>query len=101
MELYKQVIVLLLITKRQEQVVAQVNLSELSKAAGGTRSKGEEETEKQKSRRESRSYYCLLPEQVRIQLKMLAAKRGDTIENKVAEALNDLSPNTRNRKLPR
>jgi hypothetical protein len=50
MELYKQVIVLLLITKRQEQVVAQVNLSELSKAAGGTRSKGEEETEKQKSR---------------------------------------------------
>jgi hypothetical protein len=73
--------------------MAQVNLSELSKAAGGTRSNEEpegKEAEKQKSRREAVPITVFQPEQVRIQLKMLAAERGDTIENKVAEALNDL-----------
>jgi hypothetical protein len=75
--------------------MAQVNLSELSKAAGGTRVKSEPEPEsreagKQKSRRAAVPITVFQPEQVRTQLKMLVVEHSDTIENKVAEALNDL-----------
>jgi len=76
--------------------MAQVNLSELSKAAGGTRVKNHHpeperrDAGKQKSRRSAVPITVFQPEQVRTQLKMLVVEQADTIENKVAEALNDL-----------
>ena len=75
----------------------QVNLTELAKASGGTRRRQEPEAPstvenavRQKSRQGRKAITVQQPEEVRRQLKMLALEQGDTLENKVAEALNDL-----------
>lgn len=79
----------------------QVNLAELAKAGGGVRRKSEvpvmetasEELRpatKQKSRDATVPITVQQPATVRTQLKMLALEQGDTLENKVAEAFNDL-----------
>jgi hypothetical protein len=81
----------------------QVNLAELAQAGGGTRRRDVSQTTaaaqpeelaqhhiKQKSRENTVPITVQQPEDVRLQLKMLALEQRDTLENKVAESLNDL-----------
>jgi hypothetical protein len=78
----------------------QVNLADLAKAGGGTRQRQpepqtvaavpQERLVKQKSREATVPITVQQAEEVRTQLKMLALEQGDTLENKVAEAFNDL-----------
>jgi hypothetical protein len=70
--------------------MANFNLEELSETAGGKRRK-ENTPVKQKSRETTVPWtFNNQPDMVRTQLRMLALERGDTAENKFAEALNDL-----------
>lgn len=83
------------------------DLAELVEASGGTRRRPEagpppaahptrteepiaELPAKPKSREFTVPITVQQPETVRTQLKMLALEKGDTLENKVAEAFNDL-----------
>ncbi len=80
--------------------MARPNLAELAKAGGGTRtastvveSHDHEERRiaaKPSSRQSTVPITVQQPGSVRTQLKMLALEQSDTLENKVAEAFNDL-----------